>query len=29
MPIALQRWEYLGGDDDLRAIDGASDRRRH
>ena len=26
MPIALQRWEYLGGDDDLRAIDGASDR---
>ena len=27
--IALQRWEYLGEDDDLQAIDGASDKRRH
>jgi len=29
VPIALQRWEYLGEDDDLRAIDGASDQQRH
>ena len=29
VPIALQRWEYLGEDDDLRAIDGPSDKRRH
>jgi uncharacterized protein (DUF885 family) len=29
VPIALQRWEYLGEDDDLRAIDGQSDKRRH
>ena len=29
VPIALQRWEYLGEDDDLQAIDAASDKRRH
>ena len=29
VPIALQRWEYLGEDDDLRVIDGASDQQRH
>jgi uncharacterized protein (DUF885 family) len=29
VPIALQRWEYLGEDDDLRAIDGPSDKPRH
>jgi uncharacterized protein (DUF885 family) len=29
VPIALQRWEYLGKDDDLQAIDGPSDERRH
>jgi len=29
VPIALQRWEYLGKDDDLQAIDGPSDKRRH
>jgi uncharacterized protein (DUF885 family) len=29
VPIALQRWEYLGEDDDLQAIDGPSDKRRH
>jgi uncharacterized protein (DUF885 family) len=29
VPIALQRWEYLGEDDDLRAIDVASDKQRH
>jgi uncharacterized protein (DUF885 family) len=29
LPIALQRWEYLGEDDDLRAIDRASDKQRH
>jgi uncharacterized protein (DUF885 family) len=27
-PIALQRWEYLGEDDDLRAIDRQSDKAR-
>jgi len=27
VPIALQRWEYLGEDDDLRAIDGQSDKQ--
>ena len=29
VPIALQRWEYLGEDDDLQAIDSAGDERRH
>jgi uncharacterized protein (DUF885 family) len=29
VPIALQRWEYLGEDDDLQAIDGPSDKWRH
>lgn len=29
VPIALQRWEYLGEDDDLQAIDGPSDKGRH
>jgi uncharacterized protein (DUF885 family) len=29
VPIALQRWEYLGEDDDLRAIAGAGDKQRH
>jgi hypothetical protein len=29
VPIELQRWEYLGEDHDLRAIDGASDKQRH
>jgi len=29
VPIALQRWEYLAEDDDLRAIEGASDKQRH
>jgi len=29
VPIALQRWEYLGEDDDLPAIDGPSDKPRH
>jgi uncharacterized protein (DUF885 family) len=27
VPIALQRWEYLGEDDDLRAIDRQSDKQ--
>jgi uncharacterized protein (DUF885 family) len=26
LPIALQRWEYLGEDDDIRAIDRTNDR---
>jgi uncharacterized protein (DUF885 family) len=29
VPIALQRSEYLGEDDDLRVIDVASDKQRH
>ena len=29
VPIALQRWEYLGEEDDLRAIDRQSDKQRH
>jgi uncharacterized protein (DUF885 family) len=28
VPIALQRWEYLGEDDDLQAIDRQSDKQR-
>jgi uncharacterized protein (DUF885 family) len=27
VPIALQRWEYLGEDDDLRAIDSGSHKQ--
>src|SRR5271157_2100327 len=29
VPISLQRWEYLGEDDDLRVMDSASDKQRH
>jgi len=29
VPIALQRWEYLGEDDDLRVIDGQRGDQKH